>query len=49
MTMAPALEARTRGIGMAALQSTEAGYPVYERLGYETVVRYDVRMAPKTH
>lgn len=44
MTMAPALEARATGVEVAALQSTEAGFPVYERLGYRTVVEYEAHM-----
>lgn len=44
MTMAPALEMRERGVTMAALQSTEDGFPVYEGLGYRTVVRYQAQM-----
>ena len=44
MTMAPALAARSQGVAVAALQSTEAGFPVYERLGYRTVVEYEAHM-----
>lgn len=44
MTMAPAVASRRRGVQVAALQSTEAGFPVYERLGYRTVVEYETHM-----
>ncbi len=47
MTMAPALAARAGGIEVAALQSTEAGFPVYERLGYRTVVEYEAHMVTR--
>lgn len=35
-------EGRRRGARLTALQSTEAGFPVYRRLGFETVVEYEV-------
>jgi ribosomal protein S18 acetylase RimI-like enzyme len=35
-------EAAQRGARYAALQSTEAGFGVYRRIGFETVVDYDV-------
>ena len=41
MTMRVALDGRAAGCDLAILQSTQLGYPVYERLGFETVVEYD--------
>ena len=40
MPMAPDGEGRDAGCEVAALQSSEMGRPLYERLGFETVVRY---------
>ncbi len=40
MTKRIAADAAAAGCDVATLQSSEMGYPVYERLGYRTVVEY---------
>lgn len=41
-TMAIVTDAAEHGATVAVLQSTEAGFGVYRRLGFETVVEYDM-------
>ena len=36
------IEARDRGLATSTLQSTKFGYPVYERLGYETACNMEM-------
>ncbi|MEU4270902.1 GNAT family N-acetyltransferase [Streptomyces sp. NPDC026092] len=45
-----ALEAgRARGLTVGTLQSSPAGFPVYERLGFETVATYELfQISPTT-
>ncbi len=42
MTMKAVIDGRDQGCNVAFLQSTEMGYPLYERLGFETIFRYDL-------
>ena len=35
-------EARERGCATSTLQATRLGYPIYERLGYETAFRFEM-------
>lgn len=40
VTMAPLLDARTRGYHVGVLQASEMGYPVYARMGFTEQFRY---------
>lgn len=42
MTMKAVIDGRDRGCEVAFLQSSEIGYTVYERLGFETIFTYDL-------
>ena len=44
ITRAPLMEARRRGYRSAILHATEAGYPVYRRLGFEDVCAIGMRL-----
>lgn len=44
MTLAPLLAARRLGYRIGTLQSTEAGYPVYRRLGFVEQFRYAIHV-----
>ena len=46
MTVRAALDGRAAGCDVAALQASEMGRPIYERLGYRTVVRYRAFVDP---
>jgi GNAT superfamily N-acetyltransferase len=46
ITMAAVAGGASRGCDVAALQSTPSGLPVYVRLGFETVVEYDIWVSP---
>ncbi len=47
MTMRAVIDGRDRDCEVAFLQSTEMGYSVYERLGFETIFDYDLwQVAP---
>jgi len=46
MTMATVVDGGERGCDAAFLQSSEMGFPVYKRLGFETVVEYDSWTSP---
>jgi predicted acetyltransferase len=48
MTVRVALDGRAAGCDVAALQASEMGRPIYERLGYRTVVRYRAFADPET-
>jgi hypothetical protein len=48
MTVRVALDGRAAGCDVAALQASEMGRPIYERLGYRTVVRYRAFVDPET-
>ncbi|MEE9533888.1 MAG: hypothetical protein V3W06_05680 [Acidimicrobiia bacterium] len=48
MTMRAVIDGRDRDCDVAFLQSTEMGYSVYERLGFETIFKYDVWGLPPT-
>ena len=47
MTMTPVVDGGERGCDVAFLQSSEMGFPVYRRLGFETVVEYDSWTSPR--
>ena len=47
LTMAAVAAGAARGCDVAGLQSTEPGFPVYVRLGFETVVEYRVWVSPR--
>jgi predicted GNAT family acetyltransferase len=42
MTMKAVIDGRDRGCVVAFLQSSEMGYTVYARLGFETIFTYDL-------
>jgi ribosomal protein S18 acetylase RimI-like enzyme len=42
MTMRAVIDGRDRDCDVAFLQSTEMGYSIYERLGFETIFDYDL-------
>ncbi len=48
MTMRAVIDGRDRDCDVAFLQSTEMGYSVCERLGFETIFKYDVWGLPPT-
>ncbi|MEX2159302.1 MAG: GNAT family N-acetyltransferase [Dehalococcoidia bacterium] len=48
MTRHAALEGRKRGLSVAYLQSSEMGYPVYERMGYRRVTGYKTFVTKET-
>lgn len=47
MTARVARDGRAAGCDVAALQASEMGRPIYERLGYRTVVRYRAFVDPE--
>ncbi|HEU0235405.1 MAG TPA: GNAT family N-acetyltransferase [Candidatus Limnocylindrales bacterium] len=47
MTVRAALDGRAAGCDVAILQASEMGRPIYERLGYRTVVRYRAFVDPE--
>jgi GNAT superfamily N-acetyltransferase len=49
LTLAPLQAARGLGYRIATLQSTEAGYPVYRRIGFREVFRYDIHVGGIPH
>lgn len=40
MTLAPLLEARSRGVETGILQASSAGFPIYAKMGFREVCRY---------
>ncbi len=48
MTMRAVIDGHDRDCDVAFLQSTEMGYSVYERLGFEAIFKYDVWGLPPT-
>ena len=42
MTMKAVLDGMGRGCDVAFLQATEMGFPLYERLGFETIFTYEL-------
>ncbi len=46
MTMAAVVDGAEQGCDAAFLQSTEMGFPVYRKLGFETVVEYNQWTSP---
>ena len=47
MTMRAAIDGRDAGCEVAVLQSSPMGYPVYDRLGFRTVVEYEEWVSPR--
>ena len=48
MTMKAVVDGRDRGCDVAFLQSSEMGYSVYQRLGFETIFEYQLWGLPPT-
>ncbi len=48
MTMKAVIDGRDQGCDVAFLQSSEMGFSVYERLGFETIFKYDLWGLPPT-
>jgi len=44
LTVMPLLEARQRGYKVGILQSSSAGYPIYQRIGFKDVFKYKLYM-----
>ncbi|MFN8468676.1 MAG: GNAT family N-acetyltransferase, partial [Caldilineaceae bacterium] len=47
MTRVPLLDARAEGYAVGTLQASEMGYPVYKRLGFETVCGIELYLLPR--
>ena len=47
MTRIPLLDARAEGYEVGTLQASEMGYPVYKRLGFETVCGIELYLLPR--
>jgi hypothetical protein len=47
MTLRIVADGAAAGCDVAILQATPMGYPVYERLGFRTVVEYDGFIEPE--
>ena len=48
MTMRIATDGAAAGCNVAILQARVMGYPVYERLGFRTVIEYDGFVDPES-
>ena len=46
LTTAALVEGRQRGLSVGTLQSSPSGYPVYQRMGFETVGEYELFQIP---
>ncbi|MBI3746530.1 MAG: hypothetical protein HY264_08445 [Chloroflexi bacterium] len=44
MTLAPLFAARALGYRIGTLQSSEAGYPVYRRIGFQEAFRFAIHV-----
>ena len=47
MTRIPLLDALRGGYKVGTLQASEMGYPVYKKLGFETLCRIELYLLPR--